>query len=46
MRWRRRPGSFANVIGLQPPRTLTAAEADRICDVFSDAVGKLSAGKK
>jgi 4-aminobutyrate aminotransferase len=39
-------GTFANVIRLQPPLTLSAAEADRICDVFSDAVAKLSAGKK
>jgi len=38
-------GTFANVIRLQPPLTLTAAEADRICDVVSDAVGKV-AGKK
>ena len=39
-------GTFANVIRLQPPLTLTAVEADRICDVVSDAVTKLSAGKK
>ena len=39
-------GTFANVIRLQPPLTLTAAEADRICDVVSDAVTKLSAGQK
>jgi 4-aminobutyrate aminotransferase-like enzyme len=39
-------GTFANVIRLQPPLTLTAAEADRICDVLSDAVAKISAGKK
>lgn len=39
-------GTFANVIRLQPPLTLTAAEADRICDVVSDAVAKLSAGRK
>ncbi len=38
-------GTFANVIRLQPPLTLTAAEADRICDVLSDAVAKLSAKK-
>jgi 4-aminobutyrate aminotransferase len=36
-------GTFANVIRLQPPLTLTAAEADRICDVMSDAVTKASA---
>jgi 4-aminobutyrate aminotransferase/(S)-3-amino-2-methylpropionate transaminase len=36
-------GTFANVIRIQPPLTLTAAEADRICDVVSDAVAK--AGK-
>jgi 4-aminobutyrate aminotransferase len=34
-------GTFANVIRIQPPLTLTAAEADRICDVVSDAVGKV-----
>ncbi len=34
-------GTFANVIRLQPPLTLTAAEADRTCDVVSDAVAKL-----
>jgi 4-aminobutyrate aminotransferase len=34
-------GTFANVIRLQPPLTLTAAEADRICDVMSDAVAKV-----
>jgi 4-aminobutyrate aminotransferase len=34
-------GTFANVIRIQPPLTLTAAEADRICDVFSEAVGKV-----
>ncbi len=39
-------GTFANVIRLQPPLTLTAAEADRICDVVSDAVAKTSAAKK
>jgi 4-aminobutyrate aminotransferase len=38
-------GTFANVIRLQPPLTLSAAEADRICDVVSDAVTKV-AGKK
>jgi 4-aminobutyrate aminotransferase-like enzyme len=37
-------GTFANVIRLQPPLTLTAAEADRICDVFSDAVTKVKRG--
>src|SRR5258708_7283594 len=36
-------GTFANVIRLQPPLTLTAAEADRICDVVSDAAIKVSA---
>ena len=35
-------GTFANVIRLQPPLTLTAAEADRICDVVSDAVAKVA----
>jgi 4-aminobutyrate aminotransferase/(S)-3-amino-2-methylpropionate transaminase len=35
-------GTFANVIRLQPPLTLTAAEADRICDAVSDAVTKAS----
>ncbi|HUJ09389.1 MAG TPA: aspartate aminotransferase family protein [Verrucomicrobiae bacterium] len=39
-------GTFANVIRLQPPLTLSAAEADRICDVLSDAVAKASGGKK
>ncbi|HXI84172.1 MAG TPA: aspartate aminotransferase family protein [Verrucomicrobiae bacterium] len=39
-------GTFANVIRLQPPLTLTAAEADRVCDVVSDAVAKTSATKK
>jgi 4-aminobutyrate aminotransferase/(S)-3-amino-2-methylpropionate transaminase len=38
-------GTFANVIRLQPPLTLTAAEADRICDVVSDAVTKVAGGK-
>jgi len=37
-------GTFANVIRLQPPLTLTAAEADRICDVVSDAVAKVQKG--
>jgi 4-aminobutyrate aminotransferase / (S)-3-amino-2-methylpropionate transaminase / 5-aminovalerate transaminase len=36
-------GTFANVIRLQPPLTLTAAEADRICDVVRDAVAKIGA---
>jgi 4-aminobutyrate aminotransferase len=35
-------GTFANVIRLQPPLTLTVAEADRICDVVSDAVKKVA----
>lgn len=39
-------GLFANVIRIQPPLTLSAAEADRICDVVSEAVKKVSAGKK
>ena len=39
-------GTFANVIRLQPPLTLSAAEADRLCDVVSDAVKKVSPGKK
>ena len=34
-------GTFANVIRIQPPLVLTAAEADRICDVVGDAVAKL-----
>jgi len=34
-------GTFANVIRLQPPLTLTAAEADKICDVVSEAVSKV-----
>jgi 4-aminobutyrate aminotransferase-like enzyme len=38
-------GTFANVIRVQPPLTLTAAEADRLCDVLCDAVTKLSAGR-
>jgi 4-aminobutyrate aminotransferase-like enzyme len=39
-------GTFANVIRLQPPLTLTAAEADRICDVVSDAVAKTAGATK
>ena len=39
-------GTFANVIRLQPPLTLSAAEADRMCDVVSDAVVKTSGAKK
>ena len=39
-------GTFANVIRLQPPLILSAAEADRICDVVGDAVTKVAAGKK
>jgi 4-aminobutyrate aminotransferase len=39
-------GTFNNVIRLQPPLTLTAAEADRICDVLSDAVSKTSSAMK
>jgi 4-aminobutyrate aminotransferase len=39
-------GTFANVIRLQPPLTLTAAEADRICDVVSDVVSKVSTGAR
>ena len=38
-------GTFANVIRLQPPLTLSTAEADRICDAVSDAVAKTAAGK-
>jgi len=39
-------GTYANVIRIQPPLTLSAAEADRLCDVLSDAVKKVaSAGK-
>lgn len=34
-------GTFANVIRIQPPLVLTAAEADRICDVVGDAVAKV-----
>jgi 4-aminobutyrate aminotransferase / (S)-3-amino-2-methylpropionate transaminase / 5-aminovalerate transaminase len=37
-------GTFANVIRIQPPLVLTAAEADRICDVVSDAVAKVAKG--
>ena len=37
-------GTFANVIRIQPPLVLTAPEADRICDVVSDAVGKARKG--
>jgi 4-aminobutyrate aminotransferase/(S)-3-amino-2-methylpropionate transaminase len=39
-------GTFGNVIRLQPPLTLSAAEADRMCDVVSDAVAKTSSAKK
>jgi 4-aminobutyrate aminotransferase-like enzyme len=39
-------GTFANVIRLQPPLTLSAEEADRICDVVSDAVAKIAGAKK
>ncbi|MCG3146818.1 MAG: 5-aminovalerate aminotransferase DavT [Verrucomicrobiae bacterium] len=39
-------GTFANVIRIQPPLVLTAAEADRICDVVSDAVGKVAGATK
>jgi 4-aminobutyrate aminotransferase len=39
-------GTFANVIRLQPPLTLSAAEADRMCDVVSDAVAKTAGAKK
>jgi 4-aminobutyrate aminotransferase / (S)-3-amino-2-methylpropionate transaminase / 5-aminovalerate transaminase len=39
-------GTFANVIRIQPPLVLTAVEADRICDVVSDAVGKVAAGSR
>jgi 4-aminobutyrate aminotransferase / (S)-3-amino-2-methylpropionate transaminase / 5-aminovalerate transaminase len=38
-------GTFANVIRLQPPLILTAAEADHLCDVVSDAVKKTAGGK-
>ncbi len=39
-------GTFANVIRLQPPLTLSVAEADRICDVVSDAVAKVAGATK
>jgi len=39
-------GTFGNVIRLQPPLTLSAAEADRMCDVVSDAVAKTAGAKK
>jgi len=39
-------GTFANVVRLQPPLTLTAIEADRICDVVSDAVKKAAGAGK
>lgn len=39
-------GTFANVIRLQPPLTLTGAEADRICDVVTDAVKKTAGAVK
>ncbi len=39
-------GTFANVIRLQPPLTLSAAEADRLCDVVSDAVKKAAGAGK
>ena len=39
-------GTFANVIRVQPPLTLTTAEADKICDVVSDAVKNISGTKK
>jgi 4-aminobutyrate aminotransferase len=39
-------GTFANVIRLQPPLTLSAAEADRLCDVVSDAVKKAAVAGK
>jgi 4-aminobutyrate aminotransferase/(S)-3-amino-2-methylpropionate transaminase len=35
-------GTFANVIRLQPPLVLSSAEADRLCDVVSDAVKKVA----
>jgi len=38
-------GTFANVIRLQPPLTLTSAEADHLCDVVSGAVAKVAGGK-
>ena len=33
--------TLAKVIRIQPPLVLTAAEADRICDVVGDAVAKV-----
>jgi 4-aminobutyrate aminotransferase-like enzyme len=39
-------GTFANVIRLQPPLTLSSAEADRLCDVVSDAVKKAAGAGK
>jgi 4-aminobutyrate aminotransferase / (S)-3-amino-2-methylpropionate transaminase / 5-aminovalerate transaminase len=39
-------GTFANVIRIQPPLTLTASEADRICDVVSDVLSKVAATTK
>jgi len=39
-------GTFANVIRIQPPLVLTATEADRICDVVSDAVKKVAGAAK
>jgi 4-aminobutyrate aminotransferase/(S)-3-amino-2-methylpropionate transaminase len=39
-------GTFANVIRLQPPLTLTAAEADRVCDVVSEVVKKVAGAMK
>jgi 4-aminobutyrate aminotransferase-like enzyme len=39
-------GTFANVIRLQPPLTLSAAEADGLCDVVSDAVKKAAGARK
>jgi hypothetical protein len=38
--------SFANVVHLQPPLMLSAAEADRVCDVVSDTVAKVAGTKK
>jgi 4-aminobutyrate aminotransferase len=35
-------GTFANVIRLQPPLILSPTEADRLCDVVSDAVKKVT----
>src|ERR1017187_5435009 len=37
-------GAFATVIRLQPTLTLSAAEADRICDVVKTAGAKLGRG--